>query len=54
MPPVNRTQKTEFLGVPVWHAPSGSSHADWPIVDTYARLVWRGDDELAVETDSEA
>lgn len=44
MAPVNRTQRTEFMDIPVYHAPLGPSHAEWPIVDTYARLVWRADE----------
>ena len=49
MPPVNRTQPTEFMDVPVrYNAPLGAASAEWPIVDTYARLVWRAD-ELETE-----
>lgn len=45
MPPVNRSQKTEFMDVPVrYNAPFGPTSAEWPIVDTYARLVWRADE----------
>jgi hypothetical protein len=44
MPPVNRTQRTEFMDIPVYPAPTGSSHAEWPIIETYARLVWRADE----------
>lgn len=44
MPPVNRTQRTEFMDIPVHTAPVGPSHAEWPIVETYARLVWRADE----------
>jgi hypothetical protein len=44
MPAVARLQPTEFLDVPVWHAPFGRSHHDWPIVELYARLAWRIDE----------
>ena len=45
MPPVNRAQRTEWMNVPVpYTAPTGRGSAEWPIVDTYARLVWRADE----------
>jgi hypothetical protein len=54
MPPVNRTQKTEFLNIAVWHAPLSPAHAEWPIVETYSRLVRRGDDALEFDATPES
>ncbi|MCB0879292.1 MAG: hypothetical protein KDC46_09975 [Thermoleophilia bacterium] len=44
MPAIARLQRTEFLDVPVWHAPTGRAHSDWPVVELYARLAWRMDE----------
>ena len=48
MPPVNRSQRTEWIGVPTAYAPPmRQSSADWPIIETYVHAP-------AVDPDEEA
>jgi len=38
MPPVNRTQRVEWVDVPVAYAPPmRENSAEWPIIDVYRR-----------------
>jgi hypothetical protein len=45
MPPVSRTQRTEWLNVPRSHAaPVTAGSADWPVAAVYARMAFRADE----------
>jgi hypothetical protein len=45
MPPVNRTQRTEWLNVPRSHAaPVTAGSAEWPVAAMYARMAFRADE----------